>query len=115
MDQTFYYNCETCNYHTNDNTNYNKHVLTRKHARLNDTELKLIYVCELCDHKTSDYSNFLEHGKSKKHKAMEKNIPGYMVRYEQKEGGLYDAQGWIYKKGEPPLDYINIYCPPPPK
>ena len=29
----FKFNCEVCDYHTNDRSNFNKHTMTRKHLR----------------------------------------------------------------------------------
>ena len=68
MENNYRFNCETCNYHTNDWSNYDKHTLTKKHASFNLTNVEFIYICEPCKYKTNDCSDFEQHKRSKKHK-----------------------------------------------
>ena len=97
METTHRYNCETCNYHTNDWSNYDKHNLTKRHAKLNNlTNVEFIYICEPCEFKTNDYSCFEEHQTSKKHR----KTNCYIVRggWKMYEDRKYNAQGWILRE-----------------
>ena len=92
----FKFNCEVCNYHSNDWSNYDKHNLTKKHSELNNTNIDYIYICEPCTFKTNDKRNFENHRKSKKHA----EFNSFMVRGEWKKYSdrNYNARGWIIKE-----------------
>ncbi len=63
------YRCETCDYATSKLTDYNKHLLTRKHQEV----LALIgkncpkYRCEKCDYNANKKSHFDSHLKTTRH------------------------------------------------
>ena len=82
-----------CNYHTNDWSNYDKHNLTKKHAKLSGKKIDFIYVCKPCEYKTNDYSDFEMHKETKKHQG----IDCYIERGEWKKYADrgYNARGWI--------------------
>ena len=96
MENKFMYICETCNYNTNDWSNYDKHNLTKKDAKLNKANVEFIYICEPCEYKTNDYSCFEGHKKTKKHQRIE----CYTKRGEWKKYSDrgYNARGWIIKE-----------------
>ncbi len=67
------YFCETCDYTTSRKSNYEKHLLSRKHlmeingnGHLDDKNFTK-YHCSLCDYFTSRKSNFTQHLSSRKH------------------------------------------------
>ena len=73
------FNCEKCDYHTNNNSYYCNHKKTKKHKKNYEVELILEenkrtskkYHCEYCNYYTNNKSSNSQHKKSKKH---QKNI-----------------------------------------
>ena len=57
------YNCIVCNYSTQNNSNYNKHLLTNKHL----DKIKNIFKCDNCDYITTNLVNYNRHLQTKKH------------------------------------------------
>ena len=65
------YQCKLCNYNTNDKSNYNRHILTKKHikneknvCKKNVCEKSLQYKCEECG-KSYKYLSGLSRHKNK--------------------------------------------------
>ena len=60
-------NCETCNYITRSKKDFNKHLLTRKHIELTNTdnsgntEIPLCWECNVCNKKYSCRSGLWKH------------------------------------------------------
>ena len=76
------YYCSICDYSSSNNSNYNKHLRTRKHLeKKGKTTLtsksvvssKNTYYCKICDYSTSRRSNWSRHMLSVKHKKNEQN------------------------------------------
>ena len=55
--------CYVCNYNTHDNTNYKRHITTKKHIK----NMKLYSICEKCNYYTQNNVNYNRHLISKKH------------------------------------------------
>lgn len=69
--------CEICDYTSSNNSNYNKHLRTKKHLANTESKSrkwqkkhkpKYFNVCELCDYKASKKYNWDKHIKTAKHK-----------------------------------------------
>ena len=69
------YNCELCDYHTNDMKDYTKHLATDKHIG-NDLarngpetprQIPPTYTCELCDYYTYHANDYRKHLTTNKH------------------------------------------------
>lgn len=80
------YSCEHCNYYTQSNKDYNKHILTAKHKfrTTNDNghpKSPPIFSCEVCNYNTQSMKDYNKHLKTAKHKRMteDKKIPGVFV------------------------------------
>jgi hypothetical protein len=77
--EEYKFNCEKCDYHTNKQGNFSRHLKTKKHKKNYEKEIekeenknkKLKYSCELCDYYTNNKLGFYQHKRTKKHK---KNI-----------------------------------------
>jgi hypothetical protein len=69
------YVCEICDYNTSKKSNWNEHILTEKHKRLdlsvqqisNKRNPAVCYDCEICDVKCSHLSILNRHKTTKKH------------------------------------------------
>jgi hypothetical protein len=64
---SYKYNCISCNYNTNHKSNYNKHLLSKKHIE-NNQKVTNKYICDLCNYETNKKFNYDTHLISKKHK-----------------------------------------------
>lgn len=64
------FDCEKCNFHSSSATNYNKHILTRKHLRDCEPDEKNSqkHVCECCSFRCSKKCDFIRHTFTRKHK-----------------------------------------------
>ena len=69
--------CEICDYTSSNNSNYNKHLRTKKHLANTESKsrkwqkkpkAKYFNVCELCDYKASKKYNWDKHIRTAKHK-----------------------------------------------
>ena len=68
------YNCELCDYSCFKQSEYNKHLSTRKHQILQSPISKVLtYYCKHCDYGTDKKSSFNNHNGSIKHLAMVSN------------------------------------------
>ena len=76
------YYCSFCDYTSSNNSNYNKHLRTKKHLEKkckttltskSMVSLKNTYYCKICDYSTCRKSNWLRHMHSVKHKKNEQN------------------------------------------
>lgn len=92
QEKNFKFNCDSCDFHSNDKSNYNRHIKNPRHDQIISGKLKTvkikvangksknikIYECEVknCAYKTSDSSNF------KKHKKIIHNKTSNMTRDE---------------------------------
>lgn len=77
--------CESCNYQTEDKSDFNKHLKTVKHLKNVKGESKeRKYECKCCNYEEIDKSNFNKHLKSKKHLMNEKG--------ETKVEKIYDCE-----------------------
>ena len=73
--EEFKFNCEKCDYHTNNNSSFCNHKKTKKHINNHEEELKIEenertskkYHCEYCDYYTNCKSGYSIHKKTKKH------------------------------------------------
>ncbi|ATZ80188.1 hypothetical protein BMW23_0128 [Bodo saltans virus] len=64
MEIKFIYNCDKCNFHTNANSLYEKHLITGKHKngyRTVRCDKKFIGKCDECDYKTNNKINMEIH------------------------------------------------------
>jgi len=64
------FECQYCNYTTDDKRNWNKHNMTDKHKlnmKKSKSEQYKSFFCKSCNYKTQDKSNWLRHIKSEKH------------------------------------------------
>ncbi len=71
MNNLYKYHCKSCDYNTSKKCNWNEHILTEKHKRLDLLANKKIqpisYDCELCDVKCSHLSIFNRHKTTARH------------------------------------------------
>ena len=59
------YNCDSCNYSTDDTSNWTRHKRSAKHQRAVDTGCpKKSFKCDKCQYATQDKSNFNKHVKT---------------------------------------------------
>ena len=77
------YSCEICDYTAANLSNYNKHILTRKHQNL--TRLDNIspkkYSCELCDYTTCNKKDYNKHFLTRKHQKLTECIQKSLKKY----------------------------------
>jgi len=71
------YNCEPCNFTTSNKSEYDRHILRRKHLYLTspekNTPKKPNYECKLCNFETNKKHDYSRHCMTRKHKDNEKN------------------------------------------
>ena len=70
------YNCKPCNFTTSNKSEYDRHILRRKHLYLTspekNTPKKPNYECMLCNFETNKKHDYLRHCMTRKHKDNEK-------------------------------------------
>ena len=91
--KAFKNNCDLCNYHTNDDTNWEKHLSTKKHSKRSGCEVEFKYICEPCDYATNDFSCYTRHLETKKH---DKNVPIKLAKMIEST-----REEWLAGKGKP--------------
>ena len=71
------YICTTCNYNSDNKSNYEKHLLTAKHISLinNTKKVTVKYICEICNYTSSNKRSYNIHLTTTKHKKRIANKP----------------------------------------
>ncbi len=82
------YSCEKCYYVCYNKTNFNKHLLTRKHSETNETNEKLsniakTYTCKNCNSEYKHQSSLCKHLKTCQSKPKTSDNPDYMTIISQ--------------------------------
>ena len=70
---TFSYHCKNCDYNTCDKSNYDKHILTRRHLKMLQTTRQKstdMYVCVCCDYSSCSLKNYNAHLLTRRHEMM---------------------------------------------
>ena len=67
------YHCETCDFHSSNKNDYNRHCMTAKHKKCllnvkNAEKTRMKFHCEYCDFYTSNKTNYTQHEMTVKHK-----------------------------------------------
>jgi len=61
---TFTYNCENCSIHTNIKQAFDKHLLSKRHAYLDDPDNQdLVFTCDICNKRFKRQSGLFNHNK----------------------------------------------------
>ena len=78
IDPNHRFTCNKCDYSCNKESNFNKHLDTKKHHRAlhNVADVK-IHICSTCDYTCSKLSNYNKHLNTKKHKELQKVADKY--------------------------------------
>jgi len=61
------YICDTCNYKTFIRCNYNKHVLSSLHKKINKIKTDNAFFCKICDYSTNRKNDYDKHMDTKRH------------------------------------------------
>ena len=71
--ETTKYYCETCNYTSYNKCNYEKHLITNKHEKLQkgakcvSDKIHKMYICDACNYNTRDKTKYDLHKNTNKH------------------------------------------------
>jgi hypothetical protein len=81
------YECKLCDFTCRYESDYNRHVLTRKHKIRTNTNKKVVnstekYECKLCDFTCRYISDYNRHLLSQKHKQCDKKVVNSTEKYE---------------------------------
>jgi hypothetical protein len=109
METKYKYRCESCDYNTSKKCNWNEHILTEKHKRLDLLANKKIqptsYDCEICNVKCSHVSILNRHKMTARHlKQLEKQKP---IENDTLAKENQELRNFILKQSEQHVATIN--------
>ena len=79
------YFCEICNYKTFIKCNYNKHILSSLHKKINKIKSNNAFCCKICDYSTNRKNDYDKHMDTKKHIQNVKEKEEQMCKEEEEE------------------------------
>ncbi len=100
IDPNHKFKCSKCDYSCNKESNFNKHMETKKHLRLlhnvlhNVVDVKL-YKCSTCDYSCSKLFNYNKHLDTKKHKELQ-NLAVKRKSSRPKLNNIFVCEGCDY-------------------
>ena len=60
----FKYSCNCCNFYTNRNNDYNKHIISKKHKNNSNENIECLFECKICNRKYKSNTGLWYHKKT---------------------------------------------------